>query len=283
MANYHRILPDGSIIYTVDGYQRILGDGSLVSLSSSGSPVNVSPSKGNLSLTGYSPSISQAQQVSPLKGHLSLTGYTPSIVQMSGQNVFPSTGHLSLNGKVPTISQPQTIQPSKGHLSLTGYTPIITSGVQLMAIFSINLPMITSLTPNDLVPFWSSKSQAVRQMSLSNFISKLISLIQSELDTPLKVSYLAPSSDFTINMVDFPTNLWVIIQPSGAINNMTLNLPDPSTLIADQKIFLKTTQNVTNVTVNGSGTSIQGGLTTMVANKTYRLRYNPTNLKWFKF
>ena len=61
-----------------------------------------------MSLTGYAPTIGQTanQSITPNIGPLLITGYAPSVVQAQGSpNITPDAGTLTIVGYAPTIEQ----------------------------------------------------------------------------------------------------------------------------------------------------------------------------------
>lgn len=102
-----------------------------------GSNTQVTVGVGNLTLTGYAPSIAQSanQSVLPLSGSLSLTGYAPSIAQSANQAVSPSVGSLTITGYAPSVVQAGgsiSVTPDTGFLTITGYAPdVVQSGEAL--------------------------------------------------------------------------------------------------------------------------------------------------------
>lgn len=91
---------------------------------------SVGAATGHLTVTGYAPTVSQSANgtVTALTGHLTETGYSPTVTRTANQTVAANTGHLSIVGYIPTITQAlssQTITPTTGHLVLTGRTPVV--------------------------------------------------------------------------------------------------------------------------------------------------------------
>lgn len=90
----------------------------------------VTPSKADLTLTGFSPSVQRTehQTVTPSKGDLTLTGFAPTVV-VAGQGVTvqPGKADLSLDGRTPTVAvtEHKTVTPGKGDLTLTGHAPAV--------------------------------------------------------------------------------------------------------------------------------------------------------------
>lgn len=102
----------------------------LVAVASGGTTTNINPSVGNLTVTGFAPTVAQTanQSVSPSVGTLSITGFAPTVTQSSSSSITPSTGNLTITGFAPTITQPNSLNMVLGSLTITGFAPIIAQG-----------------------------------------------------------------------------------------------------------------------------------------------------------
>lgn len=118
-----------------------------------GGGVTVSPDAGQLTLTGYAPTINRTEHqiVLPSKADLTLTGFAPSISVSSGADVTvnPDAGQLTLTGYAPTINQTahQVVRPDKGDLTLTGYAPTINVTEHIIVNPATGALVITGYAP----------------------------------------------------------------------------------------------------------------------------------------
>jgi hypothetical protein len=84
-------------------------------------PINVTPSTGELTSTGYAPTVTVTNNINILTstGELILTGYAP-LIAITGNNIniITSTGELILTGFAPTVS---TTFEEKYLVTKTGY------------------------------------------------------------------------------------------------------------------------------------------------------------------
>ena len=115
--------------YTQWGMQAVDGDpyeeAFAVAGSGSGSPVDVLPGVGQLTLTGFAPIVSTSVDVLPGVGQLTVTGYAPTIE--TPVDVAPGVGTLEAMGFSPTVSTPLDVLPGMGALAITGYAPSVTT------------------------------------------------------------------------------------------------------------------------------------------------------------
>jgi hypothetical protein len=86
-------------------------------------PITVRPAFGELTLAGFLPTIQFPVTVTPAAGALQLDGYLPTI--QTPLTVTPDMGALTLVGFEPTIQFPVTVQPAVGALTLEGFAPTI--------------------------------------------------------------------------------------------------------------------------------------------------------------
>jgi len=63
--------------------------------------------------------------VSPSTGALTITGYAPTVAATQNQNVSPSTGKLVITGYAPTVFASKEVTPATGELVITGYAPTV--------------------------------------------------------------------------------------------------------------------------------------------------------------
>lgn len=108
---------------------------------SGGNPVTVLPGRGQLTLTGFEPTVTGGgfapQTVLPGRGQLTLDGFIPTISVTSGGTpgsgdivVSPLKGDLILTGFRPNIiitapSGPKIVQPGAGTLLLNSFAPFV--------------------------------------------------------------------------------------------------------------------------------------------------------------
>jgi hypothetical protein len=64
----------------------------------------VSPGTGEVTLTGFAPSVSIGVNVSPGTGEVILTGFEPTAAVTNHQTVSPGTGELLFEGFTPTVA-----------------------------------------------------------------------------------------------------------------------------------------------------------------------------------
>ena len=94
-----------------------------------GGDISVSVPKGELTLTGYAPTVvlTDHKTIAVPAGALTLTGYAPTVVASDHKTVAVPAGALTLTGYAPTVTTTadQTIAVPAGALTLTGYAPTV--------------------------------------------------------------------------------------------------------------------------------------------------------------
>lgn len=89
-----------------------------------GSSVNATPSTGELTITGYAPTVTvtENKKVTPSTGEVTLTGYAPTVSVSDHKTVITSTGEITITGYAPTVTVSNNINiiTQTGSLILTG-------------------------------------------------------------------------------------------------------------------------------------------------------------------
>ena len=92
--------------------------------------------------------------------------------------------------------------------------------------------------------------------------------------------YAAPLTGTTVQVQNGST--WLILTPAGTLAALTLQMPVQSTVTDGQEVLVNTTQTITALTLAGNGAAIVGAPTTLAANGSFRLRYEPVLKTWYK-
>jgi hypothetical protein len=118
-------------------------------------PNTVPAGLGQLTLTGFAPTVLTPRLVTPGVGQLILTGFAPTVNITSGAGASPGTGQLVLTGFAPTVLTPRTVLPGLGQLTLTGFAPtVLTPRTVTPGVGQLTLTGFapTVLTPRTVTP-----------------------------------------------------------------------------------------------------------------------------------
>lgn len=142
-----------------------------------------------------------------------------------------------------------------------------------------NLSSTTSLAGGDLLPVYSSSVGDTRKASLSTFLA----FVRANLASPdFTTEIVAPtSSGFNIQLAAQTSNLWLIINPTGAFAAGTVTLPPVAGCYDGQVIQVSVTNDVTALTVNGNGGTVLGAPSTLPATGFFALRFNLLQQTWY--
>lgn len=92
---------------------------------------NVTPGVGDLTLTGFAPTVvaSNHKNVSPGLGEITFTGFAPTVAVSDNKNILADVGSLTLTGFGPTVSVTSNlnVSPGVGDLTLEGFNPTVTA------------------------------------------------------------------------------------------------------------------------------------------------------------
>jgi hypothetical protein len=135
-----------------------------------------------------------------------------------------------------------------------------------------------SLNPADLIPAYIQQNGDARKVS----IGLLTEYLRGQFgDGEAKTNqYAAPLTGTTVQVQNGST--WLILTPAGTLAALTLQMPVQSTVTDGQEVLVSTTQTISTLTLTGNGAAIVGAPTTLAANGSFRLRYEPVLKTWYK-
>jgi hypothetical protein len=142
-----------------------------------------------------------------------------------------------------------------------------------------NLSTIDALAGGDQVPVYDSDAGTARKASLSQFVTYFKSAFASpEFTTIIN----APtSSGFNLQMVAATTNVWMIINPTGAFAAGTITLPPVADCFDGQQIVVTCSNYLLALTVTGNGATVLGEPESLTANGFFALRFNALQSTWY--
>jgi len=91
---------------------------------------DITPSQGNLALSGTAPTVSQGIYRDVPQGNLVITTTVPTVDRTANISLTPSQGNLALSGTAPTVDRTahQWVYPAQANLSLSTFAPEIQAG-----------------------------------------------------------------------------------------------------------------------------------------------------------
>lgn len=137
---------------------------------------NITPGVGELTLTGYAPTVSVSDNknvlagvgaldftgfaptwstapaggpgvANPGTGELTLAGFAPTVSVTTNLLVRPDVGSLTLTGFEPTVATPRNVTPDVGALALTGLEPTVAVTTNLLVRPDVGVLTLTGLEP----------------------------------------------------------------------------------------------------------------------------------------
>lgn len=134
---------------------------------------------------------------------------------------------------------------------------------------------------SDLFPIYSQANGDARKLSLTNFVNWLNT--QSVATQDGKVTqYAAPVAASTTLITDTRVSVWLILTPAGTLATATLKLPLVSNCVDRQEILCNCTQIITTLTIDGNGSTVVSGPTSLTANGFFRLRWDAVMKTWYR-
>jgi hypothetical protein len=135
-----------------------------------------------------------------------------------------------------------------------------------------------SLTASDLLPVYVQQNGDARKASiglLTEYLREQLGGGESKTN-----QYAAPLTGTTVQVQNGST--WLILTPAGTLAALTLLMPVLANVVDGQEILISTTQTLTSLTFSGNGASMVGAPSTLAANGSVRLRFEPVLKTWYK-
>lgn len=141
-----------------------------------------------------------------------------------------------------------------------------------------NLSTVTTVTSGDLVPIYSQSNGDARAASMST----ILAYVESNFASPdFETVTAAPTSGFTETLDASTTGIWLILSPAGSLASGTIVLPDPTDCFDGQTIIVTSSKEITTLTVNGNGATVNGAPTTLGADGFFQLRFYALTSTWW--
>lgn len=138
-----------------------------------------------------------------------------------------------------------------------------------------------SLVSGDSIPVWRTAQGAAYQASFSQ-LNALIQSLASGTSPEFVAQYEAPVAGATVQVTDSSQRTWLILTPAATLATLTIKLPAAANTISYQEIMVVSTQIITTLTIDGNGSAVVGGPTTIsAANKGFKLKRNTLNTPTF--
>lgn len=141
------------------------------------------------------------------------------------------------------------------------------------------LPTMTTVSAGDKLPIYSNDNGDARKVS----ISALLNYFESNFASPEFTTIInAPtSSGFSISVGAQTTNVWMIINPTGAFAAGTLVLPATADCFDGQEIMVCSTQSIAALTINANGSTMIGAPGSLGTGGFFTIRFNALQSTWY--
>lgn len=137
-----------------------------------------------------------------------------------------------------------------------------------------------TVSRSDLLAIYSQQNGDARKLSLTNFAAWIATQVTFVDDKVTQ--YSAPLTGTTVLATDTQNSVWLILTPAGGLAALTIKLPLLANTLDKQEILVNSTQTITTLTLDGNGSSIVGGPTTLAANGFFRLRFDAVMKTWYR-
>lgn len=141
------------------------------------------------------------------------------------------------------------------------------------------LSAVTAVSASDLLPLYSAANGDARKASMTT----VLAFIEANFASPeFSTVITAPtSSGFNIQLAASTSNIWAIINPTGAFAAGTITLPPVADCFDGQQIIVTCTQAITALTVAGNGAVVNGAPSALAVNGFFALRFNTLQQDWY--
>jgi hypothetical protein len=133
------------------------------------------------------------------------------------------------------------------------------------------------------VPFYDPSQGQDRRASVTDLVA-LVRELTSSGAQPI-TQYAAPNATgFSVTIAP-PTpgaSMWLLLTPAAGYAAGTVVLPPQAACVDGQELQVSSTQAVTALTINGSGSTVNGGPTALTANSFFRLRFDGVFKAWYR-
>jgi len=141
------------------------------------------------------------------------------------------------------------------------------------------LSAVTSLAAGDNIVVQSAANNDARKASLS----VLLAFFEANFASPeFETVITAPTvSGFNLQLAASTSNIWAIINPTGAFAAATITLPPVASCFDGQQIVVTCSAAITALTVAGNGATIVGAPTAFGTGGFFALRFNDLQNAWY--
>ncbi|MFH3939169.1 transcriptional regulator [Acinetobacter nosocomialis] len=91
-----------------------------------------------------------------------------------------------------------------------------------------------------------------------------------------------PNTDFTIPIQNNAVGTYLVMNPTVAITNGTITLPELSSVSDGQEVLVTSSQQVENLTINGNGAALIGNPNTIAATGFFKLKFDRLSQTWYR-
>lgn len=141
------------------------------------------------------------------------------------------------------------------------------------------LPLASTLTAGDNLILYSPNNGDTRRAPLSALLEWFENVFA---DPDYTTQITAPtSSGFNVALGQQTSNLFLIINPTGAFAAGSITLPAVATCFDGQEILVVSSQSVAALTLNGNGATIIGTPTSIGVGGNFALRFNELQDTWY--
>lgn len=152
---------------------------------------------------------------------------------------------------------------------------------------SRNYNRISDPSVSDLAFMWDESSSDWRLCTLGDILTLFESnlTVLSDVVTEPVTQYSSPATGFSITLTDGDDDnedIRLILTPIATLATGTLVFPLNTSLRDHQKITVTSVAEITALTLDGNGATLQGGPSTIAAGGYFTMQYDSITTSWYR-
>ncbi|HCA5022803.1 TPA: transcriptional regulator [Acinetobacter baumannii] len=91
-----------------------------------------------------------------------------------------------------------------------------------------------------------------------------------------------PTADFTIEITNNPVSTYLVMNPLTGITNGTIKLPPLTRLVDGQEVLVTSSQQISNLTIDGNGAALIGDPNALSASGFFTMKFEKVSQTWYR-
>ncbi|MDV7446168.1 transcriptional regulator [Acinetobacter baumannii] len=97
-----------------------------------------------------------------------------------------------------------------------------------------------------------------------------------------KIQRFNPNAVFTVEIENNPVGTYLVMNPSISLASGTIKLPPFESVTDGQELLVTSSQQITNLTIDGNGAALIGDPNTIAASGFFKLKCERVSQTWYR-